>query len=310
MVGYGTQLLGSTTQPFQFPVATFGAKGNGKVVTDAAMTSGQNLLTCATSAPFTTADVGAGGTQFTALATTIASYVSATQVRLTANATSTPTGGTPGAIAYYGTDDTAAIQAAINAAATYAQGQQAGYAEVNFQNLVYIIAGAPVVGTGVGGGNSQLVLPIVSEAVQKITLVFKGQNQFSNVLMNWNQLVPQASAATLACASMAGTNNGTFGPSHVVGGPIDGYGGESTAALYSNMVVVVDAVNIMVPYNTTIGGWDFFGIAECVVRSTSVIAAAVVPTAPAPIPNITTPGTAGVCGCRAPATTTTCPVST
>lgn len=95
----------------------YGAKGDGVMVTDAAINSGQNILT-STTATFTSADIGkvvmvdgAGGTNIP-LGTTISGFTDSHHVTLTANASATVSGMT----CYYGTDDHAAIVAALTAA--------------------------------------------------------------------------------------------------------------------------------------------------------------------------------------------------
>lgn len=99
-------------------IMDFGALGNTKKITDGAISIGTAIFTSAT-AGFTSADVGkvirvngAGAAGIT-LETTISGFTNSTTVTLTANASTTVTGATT----FYGTDDTAAIQNAIN---TYA----------------------------------------------------------------------------------------------------------------------------------------------------------------------------------------------
>jgi hypothetical protein len=95
----------------------FGAKCDGKRITDAGITSGQAILTSATAA-FVAGDVGktvlveAAGASGGTLLTTIQSRTNATTVVLAANAGSTVSN----ARAEYGTDDKTAIDAAITAA--------------------------------------------------------------------------------------------------------------------------------------------------------------------------------------------------
>lgn len=99
-------------------ITAFGLVPNGRMVADAAITSGQNILTSATAA-FTAADVGkavsvyfansiAGGSP---LSTTIASYTNATTVVLAMNASETVSTQT----CYIGTDNTSAMTAALAA---------------------------------------------------------------------------------------------------------------------------------------------------------------------------------------------------
>jgi hypothetical protein len=105
--------------------ADFGAKGDGRTVTDGAMTSGSAVVTSATAA-FTAADVGkfisvrgantaVGGET---LVGTIATYISATQVTasIAANAT------VSSKRVVWGTIDTLAIQAALDAVAAARRG--------------------------------------------------------------------------------------------------------------------------------------------------------------------------------------------
>jgi hypothetical protein len=97
----------------------YGAKGDGKHVNDGAITTGTATLTSAT-AGFTAADVGklcyvaGAGAAGAQLATTISAFTNSTTVTLAANASTTVSG----AAVDYGTDDTAAINAAITAVPT------------------------------------------------------------------------------------------------------------------------------------------------------------------------------------------------
>lgn len=105
--------------PGYYSTFEYGAKGDAVQLTDGAITSGQATLTSA-SASFVAADVGktvsvaGAGAAGVSLVTTITARNSATSVTLAANAGSTVTG----TLVWYGTDDTAAIQSAINAANT------------------------------------------------------------------------------------------------------------------------------------------------------------------------------------------------
>lgn len=97
----------------------YGAVGDVKKVTDAAITTGTPNLTSATGL-FTSADAGktivvwGAGAAGGALLTTILTFVSATAVTLASNAGTTVSGKK----AYWGTDDTAAFTAAITACPT------------------------------------------------------------------------------------------------------------------------------------------------------------------------------------------------
>jgi hypothetical protein len=281
-------------QPWQFPVEASGAKGDGKVITDAVMTSGSANIAATTSLPFTSTGVdgnkyilvsGAGGGTYSPKMFQISTVTNSGHAVLNANASSN-TGGTPGAIAYFGTDDTAAIQSAINAAVTYAQAHN-GYAEVLFSDKIYIIAGAFQVG-GVTLGNFQLGLPIVVPgSAQQVVLMFKGATE-TTPLMHWVGTNPMATGSILASVRTDGTNNGTYGPASVIGGPINGYGGEP--GTFSNALIKVRGLGMLLPYNATMSGLDLFGMLMADVDTFACFTAAVVPTSSAPSPSLSTPG--------------------
>lgn len=97
-------------------VLDYGAKGDGIRVKDGFMSSGSTTLTSAT-AGFTTADVGkkiavtGAGVAGATLTGTIVTRVSATEITISATASTTVLGMTVA----YGSDDTTAIQSALNA---------------------------------------------------------------------------------------------------------------------------------------------------------------------------------------------------
>jgi hypothetical protein len=101
-------------------VADYGAKDDLRTVFDGAMTSGSGTLTCATSTPFAAGDVGkritvaGAGASGAQLTTTIASFSSSSVVVLTATASANVSAKGVS----FGTDNTTAIQNAINAAQT------------------------------------------------------------------------------------------------------------------------------------------------------------------------------------------------
>lgn len=114
-----TFALSGKTKQVLFNVLDSGAVGNAKQVTDGSMSSVSSPTTLTSaSANFTAADVGKSiGVQGAAAAgadllTTIAAFISSTQVTLTVGASTTVSG----AKTLYGTDDTTAINAALTAA--------------------------------------------------------------------------------------------------------------------------------------------------------------------------------------------------
>lgn len=134
--------------------AEYGAMGDGIILLDGNITSADATFTSAT-ATFTSADVGkvititgAAGTNID-LTTTISSINSATSVELAATASATVTN-----VSFcYGTDDTVAIQAAINAVGALT----IKYGTVFFPAGIYIVNGAYT-----ATNNSQLAIPTIS----------------------------------------------------------------------------------------------------------------------------------------------------
>jgi hypothetical protein len=170
------------------------------------------------------------------------------------------------------TNDTTAVKSAVNAAVAYAQAHN-GYAEVVFSPLTYLLSGALTQG-GATKGNAQIPLPVIDPLVgQKITLVFRGTRDASAV-PHWAQTVTQLSGAVLRSTLTTGTNDGTFGAASVIGGPTSpqGYGQAGNDATFSNMLIVIDGITVVVPANPTLIGFDFNGLAEANVVSAAALA--------------------------------------
>ena len=112
----------SGTNPWQFKPETYGAKGNGKVYADGVVTSGSANFS-STNATFTSADVGkyiminsAQGDNQPPVTTTISTVTDSHHIVV-----ATPLSANRSNVSFaYGTDDTAAVQAAVNAAGAYA----------------------------------------------------------------------------------------------------------------------------------------------------------------------------------------------
>lgn len=169
-------------------VKDFGAKGDGKRVTDAVLTSGSGVVTSATAA-FTPADVGKlanawkeGGTATIALGT-IASYQSATQVTLSNNASSSASG----CILRWGTDDRTAINDALAAVVNRGGGR------------VYIPRGIyKLSGTFNGTTNSLITFPaLVSGVDNPINIVIEGEAwDYAGAIYPFNSVVIDATGIT------------------------------------------------------------------------------------------------------------------
>lgn len=287
----GTWVGGAVSSPWVFDVtaSAYGAKGDGKVVADGAMTSGSTTLTSAT-AGFTAGDVGkaisvkgAAVSGVTTLVTTIAAYVSATQVTLSAaNASG---GAVSGAIVIWGTDDTAAIQAATNAAEAYLAAGNA-YAQVFFPPRAYIVAGALNTSKS---GNGQIAFGVYPTTANKKILEFRGQGDGAAATRHWEQTVPQYAGSCLISlgvySSITAQNNdiSANGNPGVISGPNEGtsnglaYG---AAARFSNIIPGLKNLTILTAHSSfglTYGAYNFFGCANAFLENVGWSTAGVVP---------------------------------
>jgi hypothetical protein len=256
---------GATTLLKQFNVTNYGAVGNGQMVVDGSMNGTTGVLTCATSQPFKSSDVGktilvngALGTGNT-LATTIASYQSASQVTLSAVSTAAVSG----ACVLWWTDDTAAFQAAINAATSYmnSTGLSAQvYKPPPPNGLFHGISGALVT---TGTANGQLVIPTVyTVGTPQQTLYFYAD--ITRSLPLWTQTAyAQVSNAIVSNGLFASTaayvtNAATFGKAGVISSTpsqvslvaqIDGF------PAFQNIHVAFQNWTIVTP--SSANGWNY-----------------------------------------------------
>lgn len=263
-------------RPWVFDVTAnaYGAKGDAQVVGDGAMGSGSAVLTSAT-ANFQAGDVGkaisvkgAGPTGVTTLITTIASRQSATQVTLTAaNASG---GALTGAVVIWGTDDTAAIQAAVNAAEAYLGSHS--YAQVYFPPRPYVVAGALNISKS---GNGQIVFGVYATTGNKRILEFRGEGDGAAAVRHWQQTVPQyAGSCLISFGVYSGTGTqisdiNAHGNPGVISGPNEGFG-YGASALYSNVMAVIKNLAIGTThsaYGLTYGAFNLYGCANAYVEN-------------------------------------------
>lgn len=264
----------ATGGAYVFNVKTgYGAKGDGKVRTDGAMTSGSSVLTCATSTPFTSDDVGkkimvkgAAATGITTLVATISGFTDSGHVTLSANAATTVSN----AVVMWATDDTAAIQAAINAAVAWAQ-TNGGAARVfvPVSSGFYGIGGALVTG-GTTKGNAQLTLPVIPDTARKVVLTIEGAVNGGGV-QHWNQTTPQTSGSCLvsfgvnaSIGAQTSTINANGNPA-VIGGPTQPNGYGTSAGVFSNLLVTLKSLSILTAYSNyglTYSAFDLSGVAN------------------------------------------------
>lgn len=264
-------------QPWVFDVtaAAYGAVGDARVVADGAMGSGTAVLTSATANWPATGIVGksisvkgAGALGVTTLVTTVASRQSATQITL--NAANASGGALTGAVVIWGTDDTAAIQAAVNAAETYLGSHT--YAQVYFPPRPYIVAG-PL--SSAKSGNGQITFGPVAVAGVKKVLEFRGETDGTAAVRHWLQTVPQFAGSCLislgvyasTAAQIADLN--AHGNPGVISGPNEG-SGYGAAANFSNMQAVLKNLAILTThsaYGLTYGPATLWGCANAHVEN-------------------------------------------
>ena len=238
---------------------SYGAKRDGRDVYDAAMTNGSAVLTSATAA-FTASDVGkainvvgagsAGGT----LSTTILFRQSTTQVTLSAASSATISSKQ----ALWGTDDTAAIKSALNAAVAACQADGSCYCEVQFSAGVYVLAGATTKG-GATLGNAQIPLPAIEPGNgQKVTIVLRGLTD-SGAFMHWLQTRGQKSGVVLRTMLVGQTPDGTWGSPSVIG---TNTANLASGSVFSNIRVVFAGITISSPLDPNFIMADMRGAAQ------------------------------------------------
>lgn len=240
---------------YAFTPTTYGAKGDGQLAADGAITSSSATLACATSRPFARGDVGkaimvkgAGPAGVSTLVTTISGYTDPGHVTLAAAAATTVSGAT----VLWASDDTAAFQTAVNNAVTYAQAH-GGYAEVVVPpaaNRFYGIAG-PLSHTNLG--NAQITLPVIPVTADCVTLAFKGA-QSGSAIRHWLQTTPQLGGSCLvsfgvyASATAQVSDINTNGQSAMIGGPTGPNGYGTSTFLFSNMLVSLQGLTLVTTY--------------------------------------------------------------
>lgn len=184
---YAPLIKSGDTLSQRYNVLHYGATADGKFDSTISISSSSTTLT-STRSVFSAGDVGkiivvvGAGTSGRDLVTTISAYTSATQITLTASAGTTVSA----ADCIWGTDQTAAIQAAINAA------WFGGGGKVIIPNGIYIIAGA--LQTNVNGlnMNSQLYIPApaqwLNDSVTHIEIVGESRPNYTQIgaFLNFN----------------------------------------------------------------------------------------------------------------------------
>ena len=278
---------GAASQPWVFDVtaSAYGAKGDAQVITDGAITTGTAVLTSPSNG-FANAATGmyvsvkgAGPTGVTTHIAQIASKQSNGQITLTANAATTVSG----AIVIFGTDDTAAIQAAVNAAESYLAAHT--YAQVYFPPRPYIVAG-PL--SNAKSGNGQITFGVYSTTAAKRILEFRGETDGAAAVRHWQQTTPQFAGSCLVSLGVYSSTSAQIasinadGNPGVISGPTEGhgYGVNSGGAVFSNVMPVLKNLTILTThsaYGLTYGAATLWGCANAHVENFGYGTAGVVP---------------------------------
>lgn len=230
-------------------VRDFDARGDGRYVFDGAMTSGSATLTCAASAPFTADDVGKvvlvnDADHPDALSSTIAAFVSASVVTLADAATETVSA----MLVCFGTDDTAAIQAASDAAA-------AANTTADFDAAVYCVAGPCVTSRQ---GNAQITLPnyVYADGEPDAKVGYLGWHgpTKQGFATDNGMPYPPVSGTIIQSFLVGQSYDADAGIPSVVGGPTAEQIGDNSS--FSNMTFAVDGVCVRTPHNPSLANVD------------------------------------------------------
>ena len=244
-------------QPWQFPVAAYGAKGDGKIVGDAAMTNGQAVFTSATANFSNSTDRGknivvngALGSSNAPLYTTIASVTNSTTAVLSANATNTISS----AAAFWASDDSAAIAAAISAASAYAQANN-WKAQVLFEARSYGLA--TLTTTAASGAFAQqnalvpLPYPNVNGTTQKLNFELAGVGESADEQYFDSTIPSMTGTCLVATVAASGTT-----PS-IIGGPS---ASTNLSGTWANVKPVIRGITVWAGWNP---GWIGFDLHQC-----------------------------------------------
>lgn len=262
--------------PTVFLPSTNGAKGDTKFGSSGTIGSGLTAFSDANGA-FTAADVGkvfalSALTKTGAdLITTIAAFVSSTAVTLAAGPAVTYSAN---AFYAYGTDDTVAIQATINAAVTAFQNPNnnailggKGKAVIQFEEAGYMINGALV---QTSGYNTQLTLPILvwtDNTISPFFIEFRGRGEYMPTGGFTETKAPVIGGTMLfSTQSNPAVYSNTTGLNSVIGcRSVKG-----TIPPISMVVPTVRGVNFVFPFNVGAAAMDFGSCSGAVVERTAV----------------------------------------
>ncbi|MFC1410522.1 hypothetical protein ACEZCY_14790 [Streptacidiphilus sp. N1-12] len=232
-----------SAEPWVFDAVVHGgAVGDGRWVTDLSVTSGSAVATSATAA-FTPSNTNGksyllhGASASGDAVTGTLTYVSATQVLLSAPAGTTVSGAT----FLWGTDDTPAFRLCLTDGTAYALAHSYEfkvYVPIPPAGHFYVVAGQFVTG-GSTLGCAQIPLPVIPATGPKVTCLWEHAGNSAGLEL-WSQTAPNITGATIVSFGVFANQNaqgdliGSDGNPCVIGGPTQphGYGRGDT---FSNL---------------------------------------------------------------------------
>jgi hypothetical protein len=183
-----------------------------------------------------------------------------------------------GAVADNTTDNTAIFNAVISQAVTEGISDGTYFARIYFPPGSYVVS-SPTTKGGAALGNTQIELPYIPVTGRKFSLVLSGTDNGS-AFAHWQQTTEQRSGAVIRSTLTGQTADGTWGAPSVIGGPARPQG----SGLFSNMMVTVDGIAVMVPHQPSLIGFDLKYVAQAAIVSASSLANA----SPAGTPSLST----------------------
>src|SRR5258708_5647202 len=287
-------LAGLQYRPWEFPVSAYGAEGDGKIGTGGTGASGQAVLTDA-GASFVNSAAPAGdvgkyiivnqGTGSATVATnpfagTIISVNSATSITLSANLAATCTA----APYVYGTDDAAAVNAAVLAAAQWAVTTGNYKVQVIFQPALYMLGalvqsatyGFSPFNTGLNYTyNTHIPVPFTLAAARKLIIDLIGVGDASEPDF-WGSAVPGVQGTCLVSGVFPPSQpDATCGQMSVIGTPSTqaniGTGGITNGG-FANVLVNITGITVVTPFNGQQYGFDFRFAAQANIQNAANIA--------------------------------------
>lgn len=264
----------SVDQPYQFRPESYGAKGDGAIASDIS-TNGTNTFT----SPTIAADSGAVGKWVMINggrgASDIPSIgqitgVSGNNVTINPLAAGTAITFTLGSlVGVWGTDDTAAIQAALNAAGTYAVAHTYT-ASVLFKDKLYILASPPTQTNGSPAVvNTQLLIPYVANNDRKLVIQLVGVGR-NDHFQYWNSNTPNINGTALISMQLApSTIDSTFGAQSVIGAPTQPTGFGPAGQTWVNVKPCIINIMVIAPAFTNMTAYDFTWAGGCFLDGSS-----------------------------------------